>query len=233
MPTFITEDDEYATVQKDEDFILANDTALEEESDDYQRGYMNALSAQQRQYSLRKINVPVNPIQKRKEVPASKNEPPVVPKKGKEIADPTTSKSPPANERVNQPMVPKDKAKRKYAPAKEVEMENEISKLKVSIPLIELMRNNDYRGHVSRVLNFDLMFDMVSVEDDQLELIFGPTLNGESPDSDVPPFYISLRLHESVLHNAMFDSGASHNLMSKAIMEKLGLDITKRYHDLF
>ena len=50
IANFITEDEEYAensAVQKDEDFILANETALEEESDEYQRGYMNALSAQQ------------------------------------------------------------------------------------------------------------------------------------------------------------------------------------------
>ena len=50
MPTFITEDEEYgenSAEQKDEDFILANETALEEESDEYQRGYMNALSTQQ------------------------------------------------------------------------------------------------------------------------------------------------------------------------------------------
>eukprot|EP00253_Pinus_taeda_P013765 PITA_13765 len=31
----------------------------------------------------------------------------------------------------------------------------------------------------------------------------------------------------------MFDSGASHNLMPKTIMEKLGLDITRKYHDLY
>ena len=50
FPIYITEDEEYAessAVHKDVDFILANDTVLEEESDEYQRGYMNALSAQQ------------------------------------------------------------------------------------------------------------------------------------------------------------------------------------------
>lgn len=50
MPIFITEDEEYSespAVQRDEDFILANETVLEEESDEYQRGYMNALIAQQ------------------------------------------------------------------------------------------------------------------------------------------------------------------------------------------
>jgi len=74
---------------------------------------------------------------------------------------------------------------------------------------------------------------MVNVEDDSPELIFGPALEGQSQDSDVAPFYISLKVHDFVLHNAMFDSRASHNLMSKAIMEKLGLDITRKYHDLY
>ena len=71
------------------------------------------------------------------------------------------------------------------------------------------------------------MFDMVNVEDNQPEIIFGPALNGESPDNDVPPFYISLILHDFVLHNAMFVSGVSHNLMPKAIMDKLGLDVVE------
>ena len=31
----------------------------------------------------------------------------------------------------------------------------------------------------------------------------------------------------------MLDSGASHNLMPQAVIEKLGLEITKPYHDLY
>jgi len=68
----------------------------------------------------------------------------------------------------------------------------------------------------------DPLSDMVNVEDDYLELMFGLALEGQSEDSEVPPLYISPRWHEYVLHNAMFDSEASHNLMPKAIMEKLG-----------
>jgi len=119
-----------------------------------------------------------------------------------------TSRPPPVNEKVNQSIVSKDKPENKDVPAKEVDknstfsLENEISKLKVSIPLTELMKNNSYKGQVSKILNFDPMSDMVSVEDDQPELIFGPALSGES---EVPPFYIILRVHEFVLHNAMWD----------------------------
>ena len=75
--------------------------------------------------------------------------------------------------------------------------------------------------------------DSVNVLDDTPELLFGPEVNGKSTYGSVLPFYISLHIHDKILHNAMFDSGASHNLMPKAVMEKLNLDITRPYKDLF
>lgn len=36
-----------------------------------------------------------------------------------------------------------------------------------------------------------------------------------------------------MLYNCMLDSGASHNLMRKSIMDHLKLDITRSYHDLY
>ena len=91
--------------------------------------------------------------------------------------DPNISKSPSA-EKSNQQIVSREK-ERKEVSVKEVEkisafsLENEISKLNVSIPLTEIMKNNSYRGQVSKILNCDPMSDMVNVEDDQPELIFG------------------------------------------------------------
>ena len=69
--------------------------------------------------------------------------------------------------------------------------------------------------------------------DDQPELIFGPDVNGKPLEGGILTFYISLTIHEKILHNAMLDSGASHNLMPKSVMEKLNLDITRPYKDLF
>ena len=240
LPTYITEEEKCAVslaTHQDMNFILASVMVLEEESEEYQRGYMNALSMQQQRYSLRNRDVPAKPIQKRKEGEAAKNDSSATQRKGKEAIGLESSKSRSA-EQPQQQAISKEK-ERKEIPVKEVKktptlgLENEISKLKVSIPLTELMKNNSYRGQISKMLNFDPLSDMVNVEDDQLEMIFGPTSNGNSHDSDVPPFYISLRLHDFLLHNAMFDSGASHNLMPKAIMDKLGLDITRQYHDLY
>ena len=45
--------------------------------------------------------------------------------------------------------------------------------------------------------------------------------------------YISLNIHEKILHNAILDYGASHNLMPKVVMDRLGLEINKPYKDLY
>jgi hypothetical protein len=56
----------------------------------------------------------------------------------------------------------------------------------------------------------------------------------ESGDvDDVPPLYVSLKIHEMTLHNTMLDLGASHNMMPKVIMDELGLYITRNYTYIF
>jgi hypothetical protein len=40
-------------------------------------------------------------------------------------------------------------------------------------------------------------------------------------------------VYDQLLHNCMLDYGASHNVMTKIIMDKLGLQITRPYGDLY
>lgn len=75
--------------------------------------------------------------------------------------------------------------------------------------------------------------DTVNLTDDRLDLLFGLEVEEKYQDGNVPPFYISLNIHDKIIHNAMLDSRASHNLMPMAIMEKLSLDISKLYKDLY
>jgi hypothetical protein len=58
-------------------------------------------------------------------------------------------------------------------------------------------------------------------------------LHIDDKEDYVAPFYVTLNIHDKMLHNCMLDSGASHNLMPKIVMEKLGLEITRPYHDLY
>lgn len=91
---------------------------------------------------------------------------------------------------------------------------------------------NVYRYQVLKALNVGENADTVNLSDDQCELLFGPEVDGKLQEGGVPPFYVSLNIHDKILHNAMLDSGASHNLMPKIVMEKLGLEITRPYKDL-
>ena len=75
--------------------------------------------------------------------------------------------------------------------------------------------------------------DTLNVQDDHLAILFGLCVEDTSDIEDIPSFYASLKVHDMTLHNAMLDSGASHNLMPKVIMDELGLDITKPYKNLF
>jgi len=112
-------------------------------------------------------------------------------------------------------------------------LETEIGKLKIAIPLSELAKHDVYRQQIQKSLQLPENKDDVNVLDDSPQLLFGPEVNGKSAQGPIPPFYISLHVHDKILHNAMFDSGASHNLMPKAVMEKLNLDITRPYKDLY
>jgi ribonuclease HI len=124
-------------------------------------------------------------------------------------------------------------------------LEGELAKVKIPIPLTKLMNKDDYRSQVIKALAIEPNIgikaltigsanhsDTMNLTDHQLELIFGPEVDGRDDTGEVAPFYISLNIHELIVHNAMLDSGASHNLMPKAVMEKLGLEFTKPYKDL-
>ena len=105
--------------------------------------------------------------------------------------------------------------------------------MKVSIPLTEIVKNDHYKFQVAKLLKIDQMSDMVNVSDDHPELLFGPVVDGDLEDSEVPLFYLSLKIQAFTLHNSILDSRASHNLMPKSIMDRLGLYITRLHHDLY
>jgi hypothetical protein len=73
--------------------------------------------------------------------------------------------------------------------------------------------------------------DVINLQDEIPTIMFGPHI--ENTKDSVAPFYITLTVHDHLLHNCMLHYGASQNLMPKFIMEKLGLEITRPYQDLY
>lgn len=111
--------------------------------------------------------------------------------------------------------------------------EGEIAKTKIAIPLTELVTQDVYRSQVLKFLNIGNYIDTLNLTDDKPKLFFGLEVEGKYQEGAIPPFYVSLNIHDKILHNAMLDFGASHNLMPKVVMERLGLETTKPYKYLY
>ena len=113
-------------------------------------------------------------------------------------------------------------------------VEKELERVKIPIPLSELSKNPRYKNQVAKWIQNTSVYakgDIIILQDEKLAIVFGPS--SDMTDEIVPPFYVTLMKNDSMLYNCMLDSGASHNLMPKTIMEHLKLDITRSYHDLY
>jgi hypothetical protein len=109
-------------------------------------------------------------------------------------------------------------------------IEHELRKIKIHVPLTKLLKNEPFKNSIMKVLKplvFAMTSDVINLQDENPAITVGPHIEDGSDAS--PPFYISLNVHEKILHNFLMDSGASHNVMPKVVMEELGLEITKPY----
>jgi hypothetical protein len=105
--------------------------------------------------------------------------------------------------------------------------EHEIQKIRIPVPLTELIKHDEFKKCFSDLLQSEASSppaDSINLQDEKPAVILGPMV--EDRDDSSPPFYTSLNIHDKVLHNCLMDSGASHNLMPKTVMEELGLEVT-------
>ena len=102
------------------------------------------------------------------------------------------------------------------------------------MPLIELMKNESFKRSILKALepkDIQASIEYVNLQYDKPIVILSPM--SENCEDISPSFYVSLTIHEKILHNCLLNIGASHNLMPKVVMDELGFNITKPYHDLF
>jgi hypothetical protein len=111
--------------------------------------------------------------------------------------------------------------------------EHEIQKIKIHVPLLELVKNEGFKTSLLKDLHptsHPAPSYSINLQDEKPADVLGHMVEGR--DDSSPPFYTSLNVHDNILHNCLMDYGASHNLMPKDIMDELGLKITKTCHDL-
>jgi hypothetical protein len=163
-----------------------------------------------------------------------------------DIPEPSTRAEKPANEVADshrgkkaQPLSPKvqnhvPEIREIPKPTSSFNFEHEIQKIIIPVPLTELIKHDKFKKHFSDLLKSETSCpstDFINLQDENPAVILGPMVEDRHDSS--PPFYTSLNIHDKVLHNCLMDSGASHNLMPKAVMEELGLEVTRAYHDLY
>jgi len=76
-------------------------------------------------------------------------------------------------------------------------IEHELSKLKILVPLVELAKNPSYHKQIEKIMQEwgpTNSPDTLNVQDECLTIVFGPHID-EKEDS-IAPFYVTLNIHE-------------------------------------
>jgi hypothetical protein len=217
---FLTKEDHHQFMDENDKFMKDNDDILSLETKEFKKGYQNAIMQLQKQYNLKRKKVSANPTRELQiNTPSSRQ-----PKKDnskKDAMEKGKSKEEPTK---------KIREARKEAIIKEVEkaaspfnFDSEMAKINFFVPFNELIKNAKYKDQIIKILKMEEAPDTLNVQDDHLAILFGPNLEESGDVDDATPFYVSLKIHDMTLHNAMLDSGASHNLMPKVVMDELVL----------
>ena len=86
--------------------------------------------------------------------------------------------------------------------------EFEVAKIKMYLPFTKICRNIEYRDQLIKMLKLDdgsMLLDTVNLQEDSPTILFGPRME-PNDDDEVPPFYVTIKIHEKNLHNSMFDT---------------------------
>jgi len=90
--------------------------------------------------------------------------------------------------------------------------EHEIQKIRILVPLLELVENEGFKRCLSKILHLEPSShstDSVNLQDENPVIILGPLV--EDRDDSSPPFHTSLNIHDKLLHNCLMDSWVSQS----------------------
>ena len=89
-------------------------------------------------------------------------------------------------------------------------LENELGKLKIHVPLTKLLKNPSYKESFLKMINSasnQPISDMVNLQEENTRIFIGSALAEKTENEAVasPPFYITLTVHEQMIHNCLLD----------------------------
>ena len=159
------------TKDEHDNFVLQEEEddqeLVEEEFEDYHKSHLNAMMDLQRQYNLRTRNVVVDPPKKAPKGQALASQPTKNQPRREMVQQKPAQKyfpkaSPSKEKELPKESIPKEKDLHKEeikkelliveSPAPHFNMQNEISKIKISVPYNEILRNIEYKGHLSKMI---------------------------------------------------------------------------------
>ncbi|KAH9295238.1 hypothetical protein KI387_038826 [Taxus chinensis] len=214
---------------------------------------MNVVVGHEKEYNTRsKVAKGVGPQAKPK-IPVLTSIPKETPRKdasGKGLVVSSRTCVPPHAQTVKNPVpsdefvnLPPNTALPKYVPCDIAQI---LSQIKISVPIVELLRIPEHRSRAFKYLGFreekvtqgrnvetpptisELKKPQVLEEPGEPPEVYLGTSLVES-QLNVDPFFTTLIIKDRLLHNCMFDSRASCNVMPLEVMNELNIKVTTTY----
>jgi hypothetical protein len=213
---FLTKEEHDQFMDASEIFLQDEEERLSVEREDYQEGLQDAIMQFQRQYNLRNQRVPENlpkgnpskgnPPKGNPTKEAQSNIPSSSQSKKDSVAKDVVVKDSGTNNSVAKGIVDKGKQKeephkkileaRKETVTKEVEktsssfnFESEMAKIKIFVPFNKLIKNSKYRNQIIKMLKMEQAYDTLNIQDDHPAILFGPRVEENGDNEEVPPFF--------------------------------------------
>jgi hypothetical protein len=179
-------------------FMFETDDMLYLETEEFRKGYHNAIMQFQNKYNLRSRKTPVEP-------------PKTNPTKEHQANTPSSSQSKKDNSirDTTEKRKSKEESLKKVLEAseemgiKEVDkapppfnFESEMEKIKIFVHFNELIKKGEYRNQIIKMLNMEEALDTLNIQDDNPALLFGLCVEETGDTDDVPPFYVRLKIHD-------------------------------------
>jgi hypothetical protein len=180
------EHDQY--MSENDDIMLEMDDTLSWETKEFRKGYHNAIMQFQKQYNLRSKKAPTepqqtNPIRKPPtDTPSTSCPKPDNPTK--DVAEKAKSKEEAPKKAPETSQETHGKEVEKVSPP--FNFENEMAKIKISVPFNELIKKGEYREQIIKMLKMGETPDTLNVQDDHPAILFGPCVEETNDTEDVP-----------------------------------------------